>query len=358
VNSQVQKKRLGLIKYLFPKGVPQLWCPPLTHYTDSGEIDFVRMEKHRRIISRWIKAFLIPGSTGDGWEMSDEEIRHILEFDTELAKKLGTKILVGILKTDAETARQSIIDTLTWLKIGYHVGYPTVERTGIKDNEKVLEKTNICGFAVTAPKGAELSQEEISKGLIDVLELGVPIALYQLPQVTENEIAPETAAKLAEEFANFYLLKDSSGQDHIAQSGLDMNGVFLLRGAEGDYHRRLRKSGGCYDGFLLGSANCFAGHLSQIIQCINDGDFAQAQKRTDKITPIINRVFEAVANLPSGNVFSNAYKAIDQVFAYGPDALNVPPPRIYSGTTIPLEIIKITADALVQNKLMPPKGYL
>ncbi len=347
-NSQVQKKRLGLMKRLFPEGVPQLCCPPLTHYTSIGEIDFRRMEKHRRVISRRIKAFLVPGSTGDGWEMSDEEIRRVLEFDLDLAGKLNTKILIGILKTDAESARQSIFDTLVWLK----------NRTGIKNNVQVLEKTNICGFAVTAPKGAGLSGEKILKGLADILELDVPIALYQLPQVTQNEIAPETAAKLAEEFANFYLLKDSSGQDHIAKSGLDLKGVFLVRGAEGDYHKWLGKSGGCYDGFLLGSANCFADYLSQIIQCINDGNFAQAQKRADKITPIINRVFEAVANLPTGNLFSNAYKAIDHVFAYGPDALNVPPPRIHAGTTIPLEIIKIAADMLTRYDLMPSKGYL
>jgi dihydrodipicolinate synthase/N-acetylneuraminate lyase len=347
-NSQVQKKRLGLIKHLFPEGVPQLLCPPLTHYTSTGEIDFRRMEIHRSRISRWIKAFLVPGSTGDGWDMSDEQIRRVLEFDLDLARKLDTKILIGILKTDAETARQAILDTVSWLK----------NRTGIENNKQLLEKTKICGFTVTAPKGADLSQEQILNGLAAIAELDVPIAIYQLPQVTENEIAPETAAKLAEKFANFYLLKDSSGRDRIAQSGLDLNGVFLVRGAEGDYHKWLRTSGGCYDGFLLGSANCFADHLSQIIQSLNDGNFAQAQKISDKITPVVNRVFEAVATLPAGNLFSNAYKAIDHVLAYGSEVFNVPPPRIHAGMTLPPQIIKTVADALTQNNLMPSKGYL
>ena len=35
---------------------------------------------------------------------------------------------------------------------------------------------------------------------------------------------------------------------------------------DGDYHKWLRTVGGCYDGFLLGSGNCFAGHLKSIIE--------------------------------------------------------------------------------------------
>ena len=77
-----------------------------------------------------------------------------------------------------------------------------------------------------------------------MLGLGYPIALYQLPQVTENEITPETVAELASRFPNFYLFKDTSGEDRVALADLDLQGVFLVRGAEGQYHQWPRAVGG------------------------------------------------------------------------------------------------------------------
>jgi len=70
-------------------------------------------------------------------------------------------------------------------------------------------------------------------GLTPTLELGVPVALYQLPQVTLNEIGPELVSNLAGRFPNFILFKDSSGGDRVVLSGMDLGGVFTMRGAEG-----------------------------------------------------------------------------------------------------------------------------
>jgi len=205
MDSAVKQRRLALIKHLFPDGIPQLWCPPLTHYTDDGKIDFARMTAHLTEISRNVKGFLSPGSTGDGWELTDDEVRQLLAFDLDIAKKLNVKILIGILKTDTRTAHRTIIDTLTWLQ----------QRTGLRDNQEVVTKTPVCGFTVCPPKGKDLSQDQIYQALLPITQLKTPIALYQLPQVTENEIASETVARFAAEFENFYLLKDTSGNDRI-----------------------------------------------------------------------------------------------------------------------------------------------
>jgi dihydrodipicolinate synthase/N-acetylneuraminate lyase len=306
------------------------------------------MEAHLTYMSQWIKAYLVPGTTGDGWEMSEDEIRQVLAFDLDLAEKLNVQILVGILKTDAEAARQSIVDTLAWLR----------ERTGIRNNEEVVEKTRVCGFTVCAPRGSNLSQERIYRALVPILELGVPVALYQLPQVTENEISPETAAKLAAEFSNFYLFKDSSGYDRVAVSGLELNGVYLLRGAEGNYTKWLRINDGKYDGFLLGSANCFAKELNSIIQNLSTGNLDAAKELSERVTCLVDEVSNYAADLPAGNPFANANKAIDHFFAYGPEAANFPPPRIHSGGRLPTEIIKTAGDALTRFGLMPSEGYV
>ena len=43
--SEIAKKRAQLIARLFPEGFPSIWCPPLTHYTEDGKIDFERMNQ-------------------------------------------------------------------------------------------------------------------------------------------------------------------------------------------------------------------------------------------------------------------------------------------------------------------------
>ena len=62
-------------------------------------------------------------------------------------------------------------------------------------------------------------------------------SVCQLPQVTGNEMSPAIVAALAARFSNFYLFKDTGGNDRVAESGLELDGVFLVRGAEGDYAR-------------------------------------------------------------------------------------------------------------------------
>jgi len=348
MNGPIKERRCALITRLFPEGIPQLWCPPLTRYADDGSIDLARMEAHLVYMSQWIKAYLVPGTTGDGWEMSEEEIRKVLAFDLDMAEKLNIRILVGVSKTDAEAARQSIVDILRWLR----------ERTGIRNNKEIIGKTRVCGFTVCAPRGGNISQEQIYRALVPILELGVPVALYQLPQVTENEMSAETVARLAAEFSNFYLFKDSSGYDRVALSGLELNGVYLVRGAEGSYSKWLRISDGSYDGFLLGSANCFAKELNSIIRNLSTGNQDAAQELSERITGVVDKVFKSVRELSTGNLFSNAYKAIDHYFAYGPEAPNLAPPRIHSGERLPTEIIKIAGDVLTRFGLMPSKGYL
>jgi dihydrodipicolinate synthase/N-acetylneuraminate lyase len=348
MNNSVKEKRCGLIARLFPKGIPKLLCPPLTHYTEQGDIDFARIEAHLAHLSQWVKTYLIPGSTGDGWEMNEEEIQQVLGFDLELAEKLDVQILIGVLRTDAEAARKSMVDTLAWLK----------NRGGIENDDQIMEKTKVCGFTVCPPKGKDVSQAQIYSDLVPILELAVPTALYQLPQVTENEMSGETVAKLAAEFSNFYLLKDTSGGDKVALSGLDLGGVYLVRGAEGDYSKWLRTGGGSYDGFLLGSANCFAKELNSIIENVCTGNLSTAEELSARITGVVDEVFKCAAGLGASNLFSYAYKAVDHFFAYGPDAAEIAPPRIYSGERLEAGIIKTAGEALTRFRLMPSEGYL
>ena len=108
-------QRQALIERFFPKGVPLLWCPSLTHYASDGSIDRERMRAHLKSMHPAVGGFLIPGSTGEGWEMADFEVRELLEFMVDEIHDVQACLLIGILKTDIEAVLSSMKDTFYWL---------------------------------------------------------------------------------------------------------------------------------------------------------------------------------------------------------------------------------------------------
>lgn len=342
------EQRRMLMTRLFPWSVPILWCPPLTHYAANGDMDRDRMAAHLRSLAPYVKGLLVPGSTGDGWEMDDTEARQVLEFVLDVASELDVQVLVGALKTDLEETHRTIVDTLAWLR----------QRTGLSDDLESMSAARVCGFTVCPPRGQNRSQNQLRDALASILELDVPMALYQLPQVTLNEMAPQTVADLVRGFGNFYLFKDSSGDDRVAMSGLDLGGVYMVRGSEGAYDRWLKINGGPYDGFLLSTANCFAPYLHRMIEHLCHGRVAEARAVSEPISQVVAQVFELVTDLPDGNAFANANKAMDHFMAYGPDAAGLPPPRLHAGSTLTSQVIRATGELLAHYGLMPTSGYL
>ncbi|HUH65055.1 MAG TPA: dihydrodipicolinate synthase family protein [Syntrophales bacterium] len=347
--NDVERKRRELIKDLFPSGIPRLWCPLLTHYTGDGRIDFDRMNIHMSHLVPWVKGFLIPGSTGDGWELSEEETLKVAGFAIEQTRRHGVSLLLGVLTADVTTMKQRIAQMISNMK--------TSSRAA-DDADKLLRNNRVCGFTVCPPRGSSLTESEIESSLSEILEMGMPAALYQLPQVTQNELAPKTFERLAKRYSNLVFFKDSSGGDSIATSNVEKDGVFLVRGAEGNYAKWLVDAGGCYDGFLLSTANCFSRQLSSLITCIEKKDVITAEALSETLTSVVGEVFALVQPLPYGNPFTNANKAIDHFFAFGSKAATTDGPMLHENVRIPRDIIQTTGGILAYYDLMPEKGYL
>ena len=343
-----QMERISLVRTIFPDNIPRLWCPLLTHYQDDRTIDFERMKSHFAYISPWVKGFLIPGSTGDGWELSEEETLQLAEFAVDHMRNKNIHLLIGLLRPDAGGVK----GTLSAMK--ERNVFHSLEHTGAGP---VMNPHHICGITICPPRGKSLSQAEIDSGLSDILDMALPTALYQLPQLTENEVAPETFAHLTEKYPNLIFFKDSSGNDRIASSSVDKGGVFLVRGAEGDYARWLREAGGPYDGFLLSTANSFPRELRSVIESLEKGDFKAAGETSERISTVIGKIFAIVQPLIHGNAFTNANKAVDHFFAYGSKAANRPGPLLHAGVRLPQEILSATGKVLDSQGFLPERGY-
>lgn len=338
--------RAALMRQLLPDGVPTLWCPLLTHYDDGGRIDFTRIRRQLDFLAPSVRGFLVPGSTGDGWQLSADENEALLAGVVEMAVERRLLLLIGVLQPTGAAMLEALARTMRWLQ----------QRAGSDDLVTALRSASVAGFTYCAPHGALLAQGDISGTLDTLLATGLPASLYQLPQVTGNEIAPQSVQSLANRHANLLMLKDTSGEDRVADSGLQE--LFLVRGAEGGYSRHLKLGGGRYDGFLLSTANGFGPQLAALIELLRSGRQAEADALSARLESTVNQVFAAASPLPYGNAFTNANKAIDHFMAHGPGAHAVTPPRLHSGQHLPAELIATTGSALERHALMPEHGYL
>jgi hypothetical protein len=279
--------------------------------------------------------------------MSDEDIRRLLGVVLDNSRRAGIHVLIGVLKHQLADMLRCIDGTVNWLK----------SRAGTKTAQDALSQLGVVGFTVCPPKGARLSQANIRDALGEVLERGHPTALYQLPQVTQNEMTPETVRFLADTYPNFYLFKDSSGRDTVARSKMDLGGVFLVRGAEGASARSLRESKGPYDGLLLSTANVFAPELHRIIGLLEDGRSEEAEALSKRIEPVVQQTFALVSDFKTGNAFTNANKVLDHIMAFGPAASEHEPPLLYSGVRLPAAYVKKASGYLDAAGLFPKEGY-
>ncbi len=341
-------ERESLTRHLFPGGIPRLWCPLLTHYHNDGSIDVDRMRAHFNHIVPAIKGFLIPGSTGDGWELTDEETTQVLDLAVSMVVNHDASLFLGALKPDATQMKQSINSMLKALRTA----------TGEDEIDSCLRKAHVAGFTVCPPTGESLDQPAIEDELSQILEMGFPTVLYQLPQVTKSEIAPTTFEALAGKFSNLIAFKDSSGFDRIALSGAETGGVYLVRGAEADYARWLKEAGGPYDGFLLSTANCFSAELLEIIETLERDDEKTAGEVSRRVSGVIEEMFRLVLTVPTGNAFTNANKAIDHYRAHGPSASKKEGPMLHGEIRLSDDIIAATEGVLKRFEMMPERGYL
>ncbi len=346
--SDVESRRRELVAGLFPEGFPRIWCPPLTHYREDGSIDFDRIGRHIDSLTPHINSFLIPGSTGDGWELTIEEFKQVVDYALNLCRKRdGIRVLIGLLRTELDGMIECMNYVLennrdeasTWKADCYRC-------SGFK------------GFVICPPKGKGLSQDEIRDQMENILNLGYPIVLYQLPQITENEMSPDLVEYFCTKYFNCYMLKDSSGKDRVANADKDYRGLILVRGAEEDYSKMLKESGGRYDGFLLSTGNSFPEQLSMIVKYSVEGRQEEADNLSMRLSNVVREVFNMASSLPSGNAFTNSNKLIDHIRAYGLNWREHGDVRLHSGHTISQEMIAKVEEILKRNDLFPERGYL
>jgi len=346
--NSVDQDREALIDALFPEGIPSLWCPPISHYTADGTLDEKRIQAHLAHLAAHVGGLLAAGSTGDGWELDDPRYRQVVRAALAAAAKHSYRVLIGVLRAQ-DTEVHRLINEWTDRLAANEAGDRLLE---------TLSDQHIAAFTICGPVGAKLEPAFVENVLVKLLQTGVPLSIYQLPQVTGYNIGTTTLNRLAARFPNFLLFKDTSGEDAVALSSSPMPGVCMVRGAEGDYLRWLGLAGGPYQGFLLSSANCFARQLFELIEAARDRRLEVAKTLSNQVSVVMRDLFEVVKGLSHGNAFANANKLGDHYMAFGPRGLSASPPRFSTGEALPAEILEAGRAVLLRHELMPERGYL
>lgn len=340
---------------IFPKGQPPLlWCPVLAHYNKDGTIDTGRMFAHQEwLVRNGVTGFLTPGSTGDAWDMTTDEKLDFLRICREIAVKIRAHT-VGLDRAPYLIAGAMEADEATTAKC--------------MDMMHAQAGNDILGFVVCPPRGVH-DEAQMEQSLSRLLKKGHNCAVYQLPQVTQVTMPPDLLRRLADKHEEFLFFKDSSGKDGMALSGISLDGVFMTRGAEGNYAEWLANpipSG--YHGFLLSTANVYPSQLTSLISKISAGagagNLVSAVEISCRISRVTDTAFDLVtgdlASDLGGNAFTNSAKAVDFWMAWGPQGIaeNRPLPLLKSGKTMPSLLIEKVGDALVKEGLMPDAGYV
>ena len=280
------------------KSFDPIWVPIISQYqnTKNLELDEKLIQKHINWLDPHVKQFLVCGTTGDGWNLTDKLILNWLDIlnDNSLIKK-DNKILFGAFgKTTEDVLRRADIIERYLVKNGSSAGF--------------------FGLTLCAPINENIKQKEIISHFKRIIEnTHLPISIYQLPQVVKCKIEPETLKILKDNFQDrIQLFKDTSGEDDVVNSRINFNDLIFLRGAEENYFDHLQPHGK-YHGFLLSSANCFGKILREICNNVAKGNFKDAEKMSEELSDIIRISFSEGQTLDFGNPFSNVNKAFAHV---------------------------------------------
>lgn len=318
------------------QGVAKLWFPPLTFYHSDGTIDFVRMEKHLKRIYPYSRSVLIPGSAGDGWILPDDVQKEIVRRILKGFSFGDYEMMIGTLKP---TADRTIAAITRWINI-------LKEITGVEDASEAMAIKEVEAFVICVPQGISdpvMQEKELSR----ILDLGVKMAFYQLPQMTGVTVSAETLKKLTDKYPNLIFGKDSGDDDALIESGIFKQRLMLFQGAEGDPTKYVMGEEPVYDALMLATVNCFPAIYADILA--GKGGY-------DRIASIIEGTFEAAKVEPVSNVFSDAIRAIDHVIYYGRLAPEVECHCIY-GAPLPEKLIRTCAALFEEAGMMPEKGY-
>jgi 4-hydroxy-tetrahydrodipicolinate synthase len=202
------------------------------------------------------------GTTGESPVLSHEEHSRVIQFTVE---NFGDITIAG-------TGSNS-----TW---------EAVELTKHAEDAGANASLQVC------PYYNKPNQEGLFRHFGEVAEaVDIPILLYNVPGRTAREIAPETMARLAEEYSNVIGVKEASGREDIWRRIRENCGenFLILSGNDGDTFRLMKDYAA--KGVVSVASNVIPGRIAKYVKMGLEGRFDEMQKEDRMLSEFFEALF-------------------------------------------------------------------
>lgn len=231
--------------------------PILTPMREDESLNLKALEQEvRRMMDAGVHGVFCFGTNGEGYILSEDEKRAVLETVVGLAK--------GKLPVYAGTGCVSTRDTIRQSRMAQDIGADLL--------------------SIITPSFAAASQEELYTHYKAVAEaVSLPIILYNIPARTGNSLSPATVKRLAA-IDNIIGVKDSSGSfdtmlQYIEQTR-EVKPFSVLSGNDSLILWNLYAGGA---GGVSGCANVYPRTMVSIYEHFINGRLAEARESQDSI---------------------------------------------------------------------------
>jgi 4-hydroxy-tetrahydrodipicolinate synthase len=242
----------------------------VTPFARDGSVD----ERALRSLVEWQLGegvhFLVPcGSTGEAATMSADEQRRVIEIVVETAKG-RVPIVAGAASNDTQRA------------IALSKGAQAAGATHLLHTSPMYNKPPQRGIIAHY------------RAIADAVDL--PIILYNVPSRTGSNIEAKTTLALAAT-PGIIAIKEASGNlSQIADILRDRPPEFSVLSGDDETTLAIMAAGG--DGIISVVANATPRLMSQLCDCMRDGDLAGARDRHFRLLPWMRAAFVESNPLP------------------------------------------------------------
>lgn len=239
-----------------PKGViPAIVTP----FKDDETLNLEALRQVTRfILEARVHGIFAVGSQGEFWTLSKEEKRKVLET---VIDEVGSRVPVY-----AGTGAESTWETLELTRMAKDIG---------------CDAASIITPYYVAPKASELFNHY--KTIASKVDM--PIVLYNNPDRTGVNIAPEVIEKLVDECSNVVGIKDSSGNLTLTTEYIEKGGErFSVLAGRDTLILATLMSGG--KGCIAATANVVPKIVVRIYESFMAGDMKAALEAQRKLNPL------------------------------------------------------------------------
>lgn len=243
----------------------------VTPFNSSREIDYNKTENLARYLSsNGSDAILVAGTTGEGPTLThEEEIELLSTVRRAVAGK--TRVIMNAGSNSTETAMRTA---------------------------KLAEKEDVDALLSVVPYYNKPNQKGMYEHFAAIAKsTNLPIILYNIPSRTGVNMAPETVAKLANDFQNIVAVKQSFGDmDAITEMKILCPEDFAIYSGDDSLTLPMMSLGA--RGVISVASHIFGNEVKSMIRNYKSGELYAAVNMHKKLYPSFRKLFMAPNPVP------------------------------------------------------------